>query len=120
MKCFRDKVRDALARKHIQALTPTGKPSRKAKTSVDVVTAEVAFRHFWGKNFQKEIIWSNAVSFAYTGIVYIAGYKFMAQGKLKWEVVEKLATQFCDTVPIYTASGKEIERHEWYLEGDNG
>ena len=115
-KSFRDKVRDALARKHIQALTPTGKPSRKTKASVDVITAEVAFRHFWGKDFQKSINWatskalSDLATSGHLGVVYIAGYRLSAQAELKWEVVEKLASQFCDTVPLFTASGKEIER----------
>lgn len=108
MKSFRDKVRDALARKHIAVVTED-KPS-PGITIVDLVTAEVAFKHFWGKNFRKSVIWSNAVSFAYTGVVYIAGYKFVAQGKTKDAVLRRLARQFNDTVPLFTANGKEIER----------
>ena len=117
-KSFRDKLADALAKKNIAIIT-SHKPVEGA-TTVDLVTAEVAFKHFWGKSFQKEIIWSNAVSYAYTGVVYIAGHRFTAQGKTKKAVTLRLAKQFCDTVPIYTASGKEIERQEWYMENDNG
>lgn len=114
-KSFRDKVQDALARKHAIVISRSGKTTRTAK--VDVITAEVAFKHFWGLNFRKAISWSSwkndlsdLATSGHLGVVYIAGYRLVAQAKLKWEVVEKLAAQFCDTVPLFTASGKEIER----------
>ena len=113
-KSFRDKVQDALARKHAIVISRSGKTTRTAK--VDVITAEVAFKHFWGKNFKKAISWSPwkndsmGVVDHYMGVLYIAGYKFASEGSSKDIVIERLAHQFCDTVPLFTASGKEIER----------
>ena len=107
-KSFRDKLMDALAKKHIRALSPAAYTGKI--TDVDLVTAVVAFRYFWDKSFLKEIIWSNVVKHAYTGMVYIGGYRLIAQGETKKEVIEQLARKFCDTVPLFTASGKEIER----------
>ena len=57
-KSFRDKVRDALAKKNIAVIT-SHKPVEGA-TTVDLVTAEVAFKHFWGKSFRKSVITSVA------------------------------------------------------------
>ena len=113
-KSFRDKVQDALARKHAIVIKGSGKPVRTGQ--VDVITAEVAFKHFWGKNFKKAISWSPwkndsmGVVDHYMGVLYIAGYKFASEGSSKDIVIERLAHQFCDTVPLFTASGKEIER----------
>ena len=118
-KSFRDKVRDALARKHAIVLSRSGKTTRTAK--VDVITAEVAFKHFWGLNFRKVISWGTwkndlmgAVDY-YTGVLCIAGYKFTSEGSSKDIVIERLAQSFCNTVPLFTASGAEMERVE-----DNG
>ena len=113
-KSFRDKVQDALARKHAIVIKGSGKPVRTGQ--VDVITTEVALKHFWGKNFKKAISWSSwkndsmGVVDHYMGVLYIAGYKFASEGSSKDIVIERLAHQFCDTVPLFTASGKEIER----------
>ena len=113
-KSFRDKVQDALARKHAIVISRSGKTTRTAK--VDVITAEVAFKHFWGLNFRKAISWSTwkndlmgDVDY-YTGVLYIAGYKFISEGSSKDIVIERLAQSFCNTVPLFTASGAEMER----------
>lgn len=113
-KSFRDKVQDALARKHAIVISRSGKTTRTAK--VDIITAEVAFKHFWGLNFRKAISWSTwknyrmgAVDY-YMGVLCIAGYKFTSEGSSKDIVIECLAQAFCNTVPLFTASGKEIER----------
>ena len=114
MKNFRDKVRDALALRHIKSVTAGGKSCHSAE--VNVVTAKVAFRHFWGKNFLKEIQWYHWINNAkgnvryYGGNLYIAGWKFTSEGRTKEIVMQRLAKSFCDTVPLFTASGKEIER----------
>jgi hypothetical protein len=112
-KSFRDKVQDALARKHAIVIKGSGKPVRTGQ--MDVITAEVAFKHFWGKNFKKEIQWSESTDFAtgahvYTGVIYVASWKFTSQGETKHTVMLRLARSFNDTVPLFTASGKEIER----------
>lgn len=106
-KSFRDKVQDALARKHAIVISRSGKTTRTAK--VDVITAEVAFKHFWGKSFRKCVTTSVAAGL-WSGTVYIAGWKFSAEGESYHTVLLRLAHQFCDTVPLFTASGKEIER----------
>ena len=106
-KSFRDKVRDALARKHIAVVTES-KPS-PGITTVDLITAEVAFKHFWGKSFRK-CVTTRVAAGLWSGTVYIAGWKFSAEGKSYHTVLLRLAHQFCDTVPLFTASGKEIER----------
>ena len=106
-KSFRDKVRDALARKHIIVIT-SDRPA-EGITSVDFITAKVAFEHFYGKNFLKSITWT-VDNKGYVGILYISGYKFVAQGKTKRSAMLRLARQFNDTVPLFTANGKEIER----------
>ena len=106
-KSFRDKVRDALARKHIAVVTES--KLSPGITTVDLVTAEVAFQHFWGKNFRKSISWAIGGTL-YCGTVYIAGHRFSATGNTKDTVMKRIARKFNDTVPVYTASGKEIER----------
>ena len=106
-KSFRDKVRDALAKKHIITIT-SDRPS-EGITSVDFITAKIAFEHFFGKNFLKSIIWG-VDNKGYFGVLYIAGYKFVAPGKTKRAAMLRLARQFNDTVPLFTANGKEIER----------
>lgn len=113
-KSFRDKVQDALARKHAIVIKGSGKPVRTGQ--VDVITAEVAFKHFWGKNFKKEILWNswpNSVmggATYWTGVLYIDGYKFVSEGSSKDIVTTRLANSFCTTVPLFTASGAERER----------
>jgi len=112
-KSFRDKVRDALALRHIKSLTPGGKPVRSAE--VNIVTAQVAFKHFWKKDFDKSIIWttvweSGLKNHYSSGVIYIGDYKLTADGKDRKEATAKLARKFCNTVPLFTANGKEIER----------
>lgn len=115
-KSFRDKVRDALARKHIAVVTQGGRPCHSG--AVNVITTKIAFRHFWGKNFLKEIQWYDWLNNAkgntkyYGGNLYIGDWKFTSEGRTKQVVIERLAKSFCDTVPLFTASGKEIERQE--------
>ena len=115
-KSFRDKVQDALAKRHIRSVTARGKPCRSAE--VNIITTEVAFRHFHGKDFRKEIIWSDESAWWYTGIIHVGDMKFVCTGGTKDVVVAHLAECFVNNVPLFTAGGKTInpwaeKEHIW-------